>query len=211
MEQIFRPTMMLSDPTIVDLAAATYDATADWDYLYQTDNVYCGVKNIGGFAVAAFRGSITPLDWLHDLEAVPFSTLDIGMVHSGFYRGIPDAISAIMPNLKFPLIVTGHSLGAAHAALFGGVLTARGVPVCRIVLCGCPRPGFAALASILSGTPKASYKNRFDPVTDVPTDPPFEHIDIFKMVNVEPPTDDIDLLADHAIFRYQQGVRMVWA
>lgn len=200
---------MISDPDIVDLAAATY-VNFKWDYFYKNDKVYCGVKHVNGIAVAAFRGSVTTPDWLHDLDALPYQTPDIGTIHMGFYEGVADAVPALLPQLKGPLVITGHSLGAAHAALFAGKLTAAGVPVSRLVLCGSPRPGFSRLASILVPVPKASYKNRFDPVTCVPTDPPYMHVCPFTMVNVEPPLSDLDPLADHAIFRYQQGVRQIW-
>lgn len=200
---------MISDPDIVDLAAATY-SNFQWDFLYKNDKVYCGVKHVNGIAVAAFRGSVTTPDWMHDLDALPFATLDIGTVHMGFFEGVPESIPALLPNLKGPLVITGHSLGAAHAALFAGRLTVMGVPVSRLVLCGSPRPGFSRLASILVPIPKASYKNRFDPVTCVPLDPPYMQVCPFTTVNVEPPLDDFDPLADHSIFRYQQGVREIW-
>ena len=72
--------------------------------------------------------------------------------------------------LRGAVTLTGHSLGAARACILAGELAALSRPIAELILFGCPRPGFATLASMVQQSVQriASYRNGNDPVTQVP-------------------------------------------
>ena len=65
-------------------------------------------------------------------------------------------------------IITGHSLGAAHAAIFAALFTANNLPWKELVTFGCPRPGYQALRNLLCGRAMTAYRNGHDVVPTVP-------------------------------------------
>ena len=74
-----------------------------------------------------------------------------------------------------PVVVTGHSLGAAHATLYVAMCTLANRPTMLRVVFGEPLSGFATLARLVLQTPSTSYCNHLsslpflhDPVTDIP-------------------------------------------
>lgn len=90
-----------------------------------------------------------------------------GRVHNGFLRaeqslaGAVDAWLAAEP--ARPLVVTGHSLGAAMATI-----TAARLPGSALVTFGSPRVGNAAFRATLAGRPVRRYVDCCDAVTTVP-------------------------------------------
>lgn len=157
-----------------------------------------------------FRGSDDALDWLRDFDATIYSHPQLGPVHYGFMEGMDDFFEENSKLLGASPDICGHSLGAAHAWLFAGLLAKAGNNPSRITVFGSPRPGCDQLRSILSPISKSSYKNGNDPVTDVPVYLPiFPFVEPcqFTQINVPPVTHD--LLHDHHIEQYLAGVEQL--
>jgi hypothetical protein len=93
--------------------------------------VRCG--NVG---VLAFRGTdpLNAINFLTDANCQMTGLLSLGRVHSGFYRNVRsvwfDIVQHVQAAIDDPdestrlqaLYITGHSLGAAMAALAGGII-----------------------------------------------------------------------------------------
>ena len=79
-----------------------------------------------GHGIIALRGTVSPNEWLNNLnyQLVPFHLLDAqyGSVHNGFrnlYKGIRGRYRELVElfDVKTPLYLVGHSLGAALSQL----------------------------------------------------------------------------------------------
>jgi hypothetical protein len=98
------------------------------------------------------------------VEQAPFP----GRVHAGFARSFLGLLPELEQFVKDaavqpPLVLTGHSLGAALATLAASVF-----PGCRLVTFGSPRVGDAAFANGSLATAVERYVNCSDLVTEVP-------------------------------------------
>lgn len=210
--------MPVSDLDCARLCWSLYnEPNFSWDDLLlpaADDGICVAVKRIGAVAVVVFRGSVSPQDWFRDFESELFHELPspfdaLGDVAVGFGEGMVDLFHAkMMAVLDTPWMVTGHSLGAARASLFAGMGIAAGKPPIRRVAFGPPRVGcgdFAHVMSRLNLSPL--YRNREDPVCDVPTSPPFEHDRALTPLDAKPlPGDPWGLLAAHHIELYVDGL-----
>src|SRR6202022_242093 len=82
----------------------------------------------------------------------PIHHHDLGPVHAGFYSGmrtVERELGTLVPPPR-PLVICGHSLGAARAVILSALLTLDGrAPIARICF-GEPRAGFARLGEILA-------------------------------------------------------------
>jgi hypothetical protein len=204
---------MLSDAQLVQICAETYDQSAKWDRLWSgqnDDDVWAAVRRVGDTDVIAFRGSVTPEDWYRDFLAIPCSIKphpELGLVHEGFDEGLDELFEEAAKFLGPNTAVVGHSLGAARAWLFAGRLVIAGCSPRRIAVCGSPRPGCQLLRNILNPISKISFKNRLDPVTDVPVCMPgFPYVEPSDFTALNESPMDFGLLADHDISLYVQGV-----
>ena len=207
----------ITDLQIVDAMVALHDgglATFDGGMTPSENGaIYWALKRFPETDLILFRGSQDATDWLRDLMALPVRPQrhpQLGVVHAGFLIGMEGTFAAIAPLLRRPFIVAGHSLGAAHACLFAGLwLTQRtiGTPTLqRIMLCGCPNPADATLKSLLAPLPIISYRNRRDPICEVPP-APFVRVREFTAIDGKPPLGDGLGVLDHPIHRYQAGLR----
>ena len=191
---------MISDKDLATLCGAIYAGSADaWDHFDPGDDddaVCWALKKLDGYDAIVFRGSDTFKDWIRDLRAAPIPTR-LGQVHAGFYAGMEKTWAEIRAMQSQPLIVTGHSLGAARAGVLCGLAILDGTtPAARVVF-GEPKPGFSDLAKITNAAPGRSYRNgdnrHHDPVPDVPFSfPPFEYVHPTPIIPVcDVPTGDL--------------------
>lgn len=177
--------MMPPDAVICGICAALYSPIAlleDWDHIDMGDDdgVCWALKRLSGYDVVVFRGSITLQDWVRDLRAVAIPTR-IGHVHAGFYAGMEHVWTEMRPLLTQPVIVTGHSLGAARAGVLTALMVADGSPPVARVVFGEPKPGLLDLAGFIDDVPGRSYRNgddlHHDMVCDVPLSfPPLQYV-----------------------------------
>jgi len=105
--------------------------------------------------VVSFRGSANLTNWIEDFDfvtLVPYAECPECKVHEGFYkswvsvaRGITAAVKELRAHMpKADILVTGHSLGAAMAALAAVHLYySEGLPVSHVYTFGQPRVGNA--------------------------------------------------------------------
>jgi predicted lipase len=214
---------MPSDAAIVALCAEIYEPTAiagafDHYDAGMDDSVCWAIKRLDGFDVVVFRGSVTRQDWLRDVQALATPSR-IGHVHSGFYSGMEHMWGDLKPMLSQPAIITGHSLGAARAAVLTALMTVDGVPPAVRVVFGEPKPGLLDFAKVITGTPGRSYRNgdrtHHDLITDVPFSlPPAQYVHPTPIISVCCRPDggkfaDLGVFAWHHIRLYQTALAVL--
>jgi hypothetical protein len=201
--------MSISDLDLARLCMSSETDAAGFDFF--TDGADTGISYgiVKGdlIDIVCFRGSITFQDWWNDAHAEMINAAPLGLVHAGFYKNMPAVIARIKPNIRPNAVITGHSLGAARAAYAAAMIGS----VSQVTLFGCPRPGAAALVEALKDIPVNSYRNRRDPVTELPLplypDMPYEHVRPFLQIDgmtdytLGPPWDD------HHIINYMKGIQ----
>jgi len=200
------------------LCAELYDHPVPeaWDRLWSGGEVICAVRRLAGTCVLIFRGSVTTLDWMRDLQALPKWDPEVGFCHGGFLEQIDTALAEAIPALTagsppLPVTVTGHSLGAARARIAAAKLAARGLNVEQLCTFGSPRPGFANVRRVIekSGMAHRSFRNGHDPVCLVPFPIlpvlPFEHTEDWTAFWEHADGDDLRPERDHAIGLYVAG------
>ena len=134
----------------------------------------------------AFRGTKIPQDWMEDLACTPvrFDWVfnggpAIGEIHAGFGHCLSDELQALTTALTArdpskPLLITGHSLGGALAALSGSCFTVLGSqvpPISAIYTFGQPRIGlhdFCNTYSRILADKLVRFVNKQDLVPRVP-------------------------------------------
>lgn len=194
---------MLTDLRAAQLCQAVYAGQSGFDHWFEADGIIAGLVRQNDDVTIVFRGTDCAEDWLRDLDAVPVETLRLGTVHAGFYAGMDLFLSEVGMYLTGHVAVTGHSLGAARAAILAGLMTAGGHPPAKLTLFGCPRPGGGLLADIVThgSTVIASYRNREDPVPEVPYLPGvYQHI--VDPTPIQSPDWHLVNVEDHYIAEY---------
>ncbi|HTA47555.1 MAG TPA: lipase family protein [Bryobacteraceae bacterium] len=139
--------------------------------------------------VVSFRGTETPEEWLKDFEALALPFGDIansGLVHQGFaavYLTIRDSVIAGVDTAKVgaaSMWVTGHSLGAAVAALSALDFAKNAVPPLapQLYTFAGPRVGNDDFKTLFDATIPVCYRvwNRWDIVPQLPAPPLFIHV-----------------------------------
>lgn len=209
---------MLSDLDCVTACWNTYwrqEAFDKWFDGSTTDGVVCGVKASQDCTVIAFRGSTTAQDWARDFFAVPHSPVEhpqLGTLHAGFALGMDKTYEALAPFLHDNVVVTGHSLAAARAMIFAGLMQVSGITPKAVVVFGEPKPGYQKLSDVLAPVMTRSYKNCDDVVTHVPftlLDLRYCHPKPLLQVDVPPSADDPwGVLGAHHCENYLQAMRL---
>jgi Lipase (class 3) len=210
---------VISDADLVDTIAALYAPDGRFQHVATTAGIDWGISRNYGAMLLVFRGSVTPEDWLRDLESEASRIVpgypSLGHVPYGFGAGLVPAYEAIKTELDVSdngghLYILGHSLGAAHAAEIAGMFVLDGVAVERLVLCGCPNPGMVQLETLLCRMPCENYVNGKDPVPDLPV--PIKPLLEWRaaaplgLIYAEP-DNPADPMAWHHISAYQKAVR----
>lgn len=187
---------------ILDLQQQTLDYATIYDAppMFTTNGVDWRVRRKDGLLYWDFEGTKDLKGWLSNFQALARKHVEhalLGPLHPGFDCGMDQVVDAFIPHREGkqePIIIAGHSRGAAHATLAAALLSMRGVAPAAVLCWGCPRPGMQKLRSILSGTPgvKRSFQNKapgapMDPVTSVPAWLwPFEqYVDPLPLIRVE--------------------------
>lgn len=138
------------------------------------------------YNLLVFRGTKVPQDWIQDLYCTPArfdwifeSAPPVGEIHAGFGHTLAGGFERIIAGLAAcdqskPLLVTGHSLGGALAALIGAcfsIISASVRPVSAIYTFGQPRIGlhdFCNTYARLLGGRLIRFVNQQDLVPRVP-------------------------------------------
>jgi hypothetical protein len=120
--------------------------------------------------ILTFRGTLSAFEWYHDvlIRQVPSRFLP-GKVHEGF-KTVFKAMKPVLPDWfvpSKPLIIAGHSLGAAMATLAGYALRAYSPTV---YLFGSPRVGDETFGVAYNSEVPDTFRveNAFDLVTELP-------------------------------------------
>jgi hypothetical protein len=192
-----------------------------WTHYWELGDIVCGHQLTGGVDYLVFRGSVTLVDWMRDINALAVWHPKLGFVHAGFAQGLDSLYAVIAPLMGRNIVILGHSLGAARACdvagLFAYDAAAAGVacPVKMLCTFGQPKPGFANLARIItkSGMTHVSYRNRNDPVPLVPLSfwpfLDYVHTEAWIALDAAPAIDNLEPLRDHHINLYIQGLTPV--
>lgn len=209
---------MLTDLQIATFLQSQYDGADVFDYANRIGVVSVAVKHFPDCTGVFFEGSYNFPDWVSNFKANMIQVDGLGGVEFGFHENITETLGDILsmiPKDK-PVFVGGHSRGSAHADIFGALLINLGYQV-TVVVFGSPRPGDHNLAAILTRGTHRAYKNRHDPVTNVP-EPlflpywPYIHPTPFIMMNQKPSAGIFDTwgpLADHHFYLYLQGIKEI--
>jgi surfactin synthase thioesterase subunit len=186
-----------------------------WTYI--SPCVTAAVLINSGNVVVAFAGTHDFQDIIDDVFIVPIELPDVGWLHAGFAEGMEDASKSIIDHLEVntglplrSLVVTGHSLGAAHATIFAAICGSHGMQVDHLVLLESPRPGFSNLAvAVRANCHKiSSFKNARDPVVHVPVPVfglPYQHV--VSQIDLDNPADSFDIVEDHMLDNVLPGLK----
>ena len=115
--------------------------------------------------ILAYRGTKGLRDLLTDLRYIKADFPGGGRVHRGFlaaFNQVRDKVARDLEKTGLPVVMTGHSLGAALA-----VMAAVMWPANQVHVYGCPRAGNRAFVKRLK-CPMRRYENRLDFVPSVP-------------------------------------------
>ena len=138
----------------------------------ETSNRYAyGFDSDLGVQVVAIRGTANLKNALLDLESWKIKSAILGInLHAGFERAADAVYEDLKPRLKreFPIVVVGHSLGAAEAIIVGMLLARDGFNLEKIVASGLPKVTDEAGWAKYSGLPLIRVVGAYDPVPFLP-------------------------------------------
>lgn len=134
------------------------------------------VHTLPDMTVISFRGTeasklLSGSGWrdvIRDMRIMPWYDRRTGWAHAGFLKGARSVIDGPLRGFLFqcskPLVLTGHSLGAAMSLLAAMMLAADGQVVREWVGFGCPRALIGQRELPFEAT---AYRNRGDIVTEL--------------------------------------------
>ena len=195
------------DGVLIDLVLDLYHDRGQWDGVYPSDIGYKVLQRRGEVSIVVCRGSTTLPDWIENFIDVPVYVPGLGRVEKGFLDGAMAFFDAVRHEVAPPIVVTGHSRGAAVADILAAKLLLEfGTGVWSVTFAK-PRPGFASLSALLARRARW-YRNRKDPVTFVPyLFGEYQHPGDLVLLDVPPPAGDPwGPLAEHHSELYAAGV-----
>ena len=137
----------------------------------QDHGVNVGVVEDYDKTIFVFRGSVTVEDWARDAISYLPDEKNGLTFPLGFDLGMEEAFRNLKYFLKKDkmIYITGHSLGAAHAAIFRDlVFVSTNFVSEQVLLMGCPN---LSMNGIIKSQEVLSFKNESDFVCDVPPAP----------------------------------------
>ncbi|KAI9849410.1 MAG: hypothetical protein M1838_000153 [Thelocarpon superellum] len=182
--------------------AADTVTTTDFENTLITDDTgFVAVDKTDEVIVLAFRGSQSIPNFIDDVEfnQVPWDRCDGCLVHAGFWTAwleirstVTQAIaSAVAQNPDYQVIITGHSLGGAIAAIAAAEFRAAGTPA-TLYTYGQPRIGNIPLSDYITNQEGGNFRvtHTDDPV---PRLPPIlsDYVHISPEYHIEEGYDDI--------------------
>lgn len=184
----------LGNPAHLQAAIASQKAYQDSTHVFEDSEalVEYAPRDGGAYPIVAFRGTSFNgkrllADIMLDAAAYPSSSVRLGRVHCGFYKGAAGLMAKMLPDLEAtckvaPPVLCGHSKGAAEALMVSLLMRQFGLPVQEVVLFGCPRAGLGqGYLKALNLCPTITrYIYGSDIVTHVPTMLPWRHPDEFS-------------------------------
>lgn len=208
---------MITHKSLAQLCIDIYDNSkwsTNFKYVIIIDGVCYGLVIVDDVYIIVFRGSKDLIDWRRDLDTFAKPILcAIGLVHPGFYRGLPnvwDSIKAKIPkDTKWG--ITAHSLGAAHAAGLTALAILDGRSPDFVVKFGEPKFGFQKFVDFIKPVNTISYRNgdeyHHDLITDVPYAVPALGLDYvrstpFTVITAPSPKSDYGVFSWHHIDLY---------
>lgn len=79
----------------IDAVQDLYNGVGQWDVRHFVDGQYWGMRKLpNGARLLVFRGSTTPLDWIHDLETWQIDLYG-AKVSAGFWAGVEGSLNAL--------------------------------------------------------------------------------------------------------------------
>jgi len=171
--QILTPATLLA---LATLCSEDYAPIPDDQIIDAGDDIRAVITLMGEYVVPSIRGTVItdPENWLTDLDFVPAYHPATGWVPRGFLcaalRLLP-LVKARVAGLR--VILCGHSLGGAVAALLAALLIHEGVAVVAYALAEPARSGGHELAAALAGVEGWACRFGNDPVPMLP--PLYQH------------------------------------
>ncbi|MCP5144153.1 MAG: lipase family protein [Gammaproteobacteria bacterium] len=114
------------------------------------DDAHGAVFGQGGARCVVFRGTDSMQDWYDNFRAVQVAMRGNGQVHAGFLSVLDLVWTPLLPWVTaspYPLLITGHSLGGALAALCATRLAELSIAFAACYTFGAPALGDLAFAT----------------------------------------------------------------
>jgi hypothetical protein len=202
---------MSIDPLLIPLGQASFACYDNTPPTWSADShVYLtfakGLPGIpDGTPIFAYEGTASGMDWLVNFTAIPYDIHDhpeVGPVHLGWRNSVLSTLPHLVDWLAahgWPqFVLTGHSKGAAEAALAATEFLLMGRPPLAVRLYEPPKVGTIVLTDKLRllnlRWTQTSNKWGVDRITLVPEFDPWTHLD--NRVDLIVP-DSLDLAAKH--------------
>ena len=177
--------------------------------------VECLVMKWDGYQVVAFRGTEFSdmletngfWDVIRDLRAIPWYDKRVGWSHAGFLKGARGVVDKGLYGLlrrDEPILVLGHSLGAALALNAAVMLESMGFMVDGVIGVGSPRTFLKGTAKKVRkyGLPVWEFCNHGDPVTHLPFSWwGFDHV---NRIQIGDPEADLSISDNHMLSSYKE-------